>query len=68
MVTFVSLHRGPDIPSARPVAVSVDPELVACVAALMLDEREPDPPGDAALDALVSGRQHALRLIAGEGH
>jgi hypothetical protein len=67
MVTFITLHRGPDVPSARLIALSCDPTIVAQVAEALIDR----PPhldcigSDPALRAMHEARREALRVIAG---
>ncbi len=69
MVTFISLYRGQDIPSARVVAVSCDPDLIAYVSSALLQEREVrlNDDLDPALTALEEGRTNALRIITADG-
>jgi hypothetical protein len=63
--SFVAVYRGATIATARLVAVSSEPALVAEVAARLLQElavEEPDP----IAAKLEGGRRSALRLIARE--
>ena len=62
MTTFVALYRGPTVASAKLVAVTADPSLVADVSSRLLRQ-----PADDAEDPVVAGleraRRSALRLI-----
>jgi hypothetical protein len=59
---FVAVYRGPTVASARLVAVSSDPRLVADVASRLL--REPSADGDdPATTSIDRGRRAALRVI-----
>ena len=63
--TFIAVYRGPTISSARLVATSVDPALVADVASRLL--REPSTDGDdPATTSIDQGRRAALRVIRRE--
>jgi len=68
MTTFLALYRGKTVADAKMVAVTADPELVAAVAAHLLDT--PHPQGDdPVLTTIERGRRAALRLITREtGH
>ena len=62
MTTFVALYRGETVASARLVAVTADPALVADVSSRLLRI----PPGetqDPVVGSLECGRRAALRLI-----
>jgi hypothetical protein len=61
--TFVALYRGQTVSSARLVALSTDPTLVADVAARVLAEEE-QATDDPVLAALSHGRRAALRVVA----
>jgi hypothetical protein len=63
--TMLAIYRGSSIASARLVAVSVDPALVADVAARLLGQPEEDGE-DRVLVAQRRGERQALRLILGE--
>lgn len=67
MYSFVALYRGATLGSAKIVAVSTDPNLVAQVAARLLSESPVpnDSPADPAIRALEVGRRRALRIIQG---
>jgi hypothetical protein len=58
---FVVLYAGSTVASARVVAASSDPDLVAAVSGRLL--REPVAAADPAAAALERGRRGALRLI-----
>jgi hypothetical protein len=68
MTTFLALYRGKTVADAKMVAVTADPQLVATVAAHLLDT--PQPQGeDPVITTLERGRRAALRLITREaGH
>ena len=65
MATFVAIYRGETIDSARLIALSADPELIADVTARILQEhpgKHPDP----IVACVEKGRKAALHLIAKE--
>jgi hypothetical protein len=64
MPTIVALYRGKTVASARLIADSADPSLVAEVAARML--AKPSPADDPAVACLDDGRNEALRVIERE--
>lgn len=65
MTTFLALYRGKTVAEAKMVAVTADPELVAAVAAHLLDT--PHPQGeDPVITTLEQGRRAALQLIQRE--
>ena len=68
MVTFVSLHRGRDIKSARLLGVTCDPVLASHVADAILSSAPycGSHRDDEILDALEGGRRKALRIVSGE--
>ena len=67
MTIFVALYRGPSVQSARLVAVSGDPVLVADVSARLLQEaNQRDSDQDPVIASLQGGRRDALRLIKQE--
>ena len=61
---FIAVYTGASVASARLVAATADPDLVAYVASRLL--REPPHVDDAAVAALDSGRKRALRLVRQE--
>ena len=63
--TFVALYRGQTVASARLVAVSADPMLVADVAARVLAAGA-GASDDPVLTELERGRRAALRVIGRE--
>ena len=63
--SFVAIYRGPSVSSARLVAVSSDPSLVADVSARLLKDPEPGD-ADPVAAHLDRGRRAALRLIRKE--
>lgn len=63
MVTYVTIHRGSDVGSAKLVAATSSPELVAAIAGILLEEMD-CPPGDIVLWEVDQGRRRALRMIA----
>jgi hypothetical protein len=65
MTNFLALYRGDTVGSARMVAVSADPLLVADFAARLL-ERPPDPEEDPVLAGIEEGRRRALWTIMDE--
>jgi hypothetical protein len=66
-VTFLALYRGESLQGASLVAVSTDPDLVAHVASVLLENSQPpDEPDDPAMHAIRRGRRKALRLIQTE--
>ena len=62
MTTFVALYRGPTVASAKLVAVTADPSLVADVSARLLQQPAGNPE-DPVVDGLERARRSALRLI-----
>lgn len=60
--SFVALYRGKTVGSARLVAVSADPDLVASVAA-HFEGRAGRNDEDRVLNEMDGGRRVALRLI-----
>jgi hypothetical protein len=66
MTTFVALYRGATVASAKLVAVSADPGIVADVAGRLLRQdtasEEPDP----IVAPMEGARRRALRLIREE--
>ncbi len=66
MPTMVALYSGPDVSSAKLVAVSSDRALVGHVAnELLRDERYQVPNGgDPVIAAVNDGRRRALTLVA----
>jgi len=65
MTTFVALYRSETVASARLVAVTADPALVADVSLRLLQQ----PAGDAqdpVIARMERGRRSALRLIREE--
>ena len=61
MFTFVTLSRGWDLKTARPIGVSLDLGLAAAVARRLAEEEAERAPDDPALAALTRGRLAALR-------
>jgi hypothetical protein len=61
MTTLVALYRGETIGDARLIAVSADPELVAYVAAALL--QEPPSSDDPVVAQIDGGQRRALRLV-----
>ena len=62
MTTFVALYRGESVASAKLVAVTADPALVADVSARLLRQQAGDPQ-DPVIARMEGGRRAALRLI-----
>lgn len=64
MTTFIGLYRGETVGEAKIVAVSADPQLVAEVAARLL-QQDTDAPkeADPVLFAMHQGRRRALRIV-----
>ncbi len=60
--SFVAIYRGPTVASARLVAVSSDPTLVADVSARLLKSRSSEDSDPAAAN-LERGRRAALKVI-----
>ena len=65
MTTFLALYRGKTVADAKMVAVTADPELVATVAAHLIDTPHPQDE-DPVITTLEQGRRAALRLITRE--
>ncbi len=65
MASFLALYRGETINSAKMVAVTAEPEVVADFAGRLLGEPEELEP-DAVLYELEQGRRRALRLVKDE--
>jgi hypothetical protein len=63
--TFIGIYRGATISSARLVAVSADPAIVAEVTRRLLAGVDPSPT-DPVLSKLDTGRRSALRAIRRE--
>lgn len=68
MVSFVALYRGPNLPSARLIAVSTNRELVGLVAEALLAEQAQEIARveDPAAAAVADGMQRALELVRDE--
>ena len=67
MSTFLALYRGDTVATARMVAVSADPQLVALVATRLLEAPPcPNENEDPVLECVESGRRSALHLIKHE--
>ncbi len=70
LTTFIALYHGQTVNSARILAVSADPHLVAGVANELLLNGLPEtsgtPNSDPIENALWEGRQKALRLVKTE--
>lgn len=68
MTTFLAIYRGATIGEAKLINVSADPDLVASVAARLLEggSGERMESEDAVLSAVADGRRRALRLVAGD--
>ena len=67
MTTFVALYRGPTVASARLIAVTADPALVADVSSRLLLQpagEEQDP----VVAGLERARRSALRLLHKEAN
>jgi hypothetical protein len=62
MTTFVALYRGETVASARLIAVTADPLLVADVSSRLLGHRSADEP-DLIVAGLERARRSALRQI-----
>ena len=60
--SFVALYRGESISSARLVAVSADPFIVAAISDQLLRERQAGDQ-DSVIANLERGRHAALRVI-----
>jgi hypothetical protein len=67
-VSFIAIYRGETVQSARLIAVSADPTLVADVSSCMLDADQTGSDSDPIISELDRARRHALRLIQGESH
>lgn len=65
MLTFVAIYRGSSVTTAKLIAVSTDPSLVADVSARLL-QKPSDTNQDPVVGHLEHGRQEALRLIEQE--
>lgn len=66
MTTFLALYRGTSIADSEIVAVSAEPDLVADVAARLLNDARGRSPADPILAAQEQGRRRALRLVCKE--
>jgi hypothetical protein len=64
MKSFVALYRGETVTSARLLAVSADPQLVAHVAGHLIKAN--DASADPALEKLSRGTRGALRVVRDE--
>jgi hypothetical protein len=67
MVSYITLFHGDTVASARLIAMSCDPALVALVSARMLQERHDETP-DPIIRCVERGRKDALRLLTREHH
>ena len=63
MTSFVAIYRGQTVGSARLIAVSANPGLVAEVSSKLLEDARHND-GDEVLEALDGGRRAALTLVA----
>ncbi len=67
MTNFVAIYRGKTIATAKMIAASPDPAIVAGVASQLLDQsHSTSEQGDPTLTALADGRRKALAIIAEE--
>ncbi len=66
MPSFLVLYRGDTVGSARLVAVSADPRLVAEFADRLLTQPDADARGDPVLTPLHQGRHRALQVVKRE--
>lgn len=66
MVSIVCIYRGDSPTSARLVAASSEPELVAAVTEALLAGAVGERPVDPVLQQLAWGRRAALRLVKDE--
>jgi hypothetical protein len=66
--SFVALYRGQSVATARLVAVSADPHLVATVSDALITETAALATADAAGGCLERGRRSALRVMGREAH
>ncbi len=66
MKSYVALYRGPTIEAAELVGVSLDPDLVAGVAARLLRQKDLESSTDAVLAVKREGERRVLRLIQDE--
>lgn len=66
MTSFVALYRGETVGSAKLVALSADPVIVADVARQLLNtpEKNEEAAADTVLQLIQGGREQALRAIA----
>ena len=64
MTSFIAIYRGQTIGTARLIAVTANPELVAEVSSKMLENVACE--SDEVLKALDQGRRSALTLVAQE--
>jgi len=67
MATFLALYRGETISSAKLVAVTSDPIIVAEFAGCLLQDPAESDTADPVLLSIEQGRQQALRHIVQEG-
>lgn len=65
MTTFVALYRGSTVASAKLIAVSASPELVAAVVEHLLSV-QPEAEQDAVVERLEAGKRWALRTVQEE--
>jgi hypothetical protein len=65
LTTFVALYRGPTVASAKLIAVTADPALVAAVSRGLLGNA-PRVSNDPVLAKIDGGRRAALRAIRRE--
>lgn len=61
--TFLGLYRGKSVSTARLIATTADPDIIADVVARLL--AKPQVSDDPVMIRLEDGRRAALRLMAG---
>ena len=66
MATFLAVYRGDTVGSARLVAVSADPKLIADVSSRALEAPPEADEADPVAAAVQRGRHRALRIIKRE--
>ena len=66
MPTLIALYQGDSVASAKLIAVSADPELIADVSTRLLRQPPEADEADPVIGALQRGRKSALRLIRRE--
>lgn len=66
MTTFLAVYRGQTVSTAKLIAVTADPGVIAAVVDHFLDQSTSTAESDPAIEATCRGRRRALRIIRRE--